>query len=323
MFHLTIRRETATREPRQVTMLEDVLEGLGQARKRLSASLLYDDEGIALFDRITRLPEYYPTRCELQLLESFGQSIADQLGEGRVLIEFGPASFAKAGVLLGAMHHPAGYLALDINAEAARGSVEAAAHAFPQLLSAWAHWDLRQRPWQVRLPAPIAPQPRTGFFPGSTIGNLDMAEAISFLTLARDFLGSDGQLLVGFDLEKDLDLLLPAYDDAQGVTARFNLNLLTRLNRELGGDFDLQAFAHRVRWNAAEAAVEMHIESLRSQTVHVAGRPFQFARGETIHTESSRKYTPSRIRALAEASGWRVEASWTDARGWFMEVLLG
>ncbi|MEJ0018690.1 MAG: L-histidine N(alpha)-methyltransferase [Acetobacteraceae bacterium] len=285
------------------------LSGLLQPRKTLPAKLFYDEAGCRLFARITELPEYYLTRTELALLAKVAPRVAATVGGPAVLVEYGASDETKAGFLLresspaAARHDPVfrAYVPIDV--------------AAPQLLALRAR--LRQdRPDLtvcvlaadfmdiVALPHEVPALPRLGFFPGSTIGNLDPSQACRFLQRARQALGGQSWFLVGVDLRKDPAILLPAYDDAQGVTAAFNLNLLDRLNREADADFDLASFRHRAVWNDVDSRIEMHLESLREQTVRVAGHAVHFAAGETIHTENSYKYAPEHFAALAEQAGW-------------------
>ena len=298
---------------------EAALPGLLAARKTLPAKLLYDDEGCRLFGEITRLPEYYLTRTELALLRTVAAEAVAGVPPGSALVEYGASDEAKAAFLLDAAPHFAAYVPIDV-AEGALAALAARLHR--------SRPDLAVHPVAADLLAPLAQppavagSPRTGFFPGSTIGNLDPAEARRFLAAALRTLGAGARFLVGADLRKAPAVLLPAYDDAQGVTAAFNLNLLRRLNREAGADFSLADFAHRAVWNAAEGRIEMHLVSLRSQVVRVAGERVAFAAGETIHTENSYKYTLAGFQALAAAAGWRPAHAWTDPAGRFSLHLL-
>jgi dimethylhistidine N-methyltransferase len=287
----------------------EALAGLSKSRKTLPPKLFYDDEGCRLFGEITKLPEYYVTRAERALL----QAVAPQLQApgGVVLVEYGASDEAKAAMLLEYLDAYA-YVPIDVAAGALDALTARMAVSHPGLQVFPVVADF-QRP--LRLPAAASGRPLLGFFPGSTIGNLEPGEAVAFLRLVAKTLGAEAGLLVGVDLRKDPAILVPAYDDAQGVTAAFNLNLLTRLNREGDADFDLAGFRHQAVWNAAEGRIEMHLESLRAQTVSIGGRQVTFAPGETIHTENSYKHTIPGFQSLARAAGWRPAEVWADADG--------
>jgi dimethylhistidine N-methyltransferase len=307
-------------EAQRVALTADALAGLSAPRKTLPCKWLYDAEGAALFEAITRLPEYYPTRTELQILRDSGQEIARAVGPGAAVVEFGPGDGVKAVELLGALSAPAAYLPVDIAPEWLEAAASRVASAFP---------GLRVRPVVADFTHPFELAGRAdgsvrllGFFPGSTIGNFEPDDAVNFLRRTRGTLGCGAHLLLGVDLVKEAGLLEAAYDDSAGVTAAFNLNLLARLNRELGADFDLSGFSHRAVWNADKERIEMLLVARRMQTVSLAGRKFRFASGETIHTESSHKYRPERLRAMAEAAGWRAADMWTDPKGLFSVWLL-
>jgi len=304
----------------QAALLSDALAGLSAPWKTLPCKWLYDAEGARLFEAITELPEYYPTRTEMRILDECGPQIAAAVGPGAAVVEFGPGDGVKAVRLLRALDRPVAYLPVDIAPEWLEAAASRVTAAFP---------GLRVRPVVADFTQPFALSGRAegsathlGFFPGSTIGNFTPEEAVAFLRRARQSLRAGARMLIGADLVKGQAVLEAAYDDAAGVTAAFNLNLLRRLNREAGADFDLDAFRHRALWNPAQERVEMHLESLRDQQVRLGGRVFRFAAGETIHTESSHKYRPERLRALAEAGGWREVAMWTDPEGLFSVWLL-
>ena len=299
------------------------LAGLRQARKTLPAQLFYDEAGCRLFYRITELPEYYLTRTELALLPEVARAVADRFDRPAALVEYGASDEAKAGFLLDRRRDTvpvfAAYVPIDVAAPALARLRARLAGARPTL-DVWPIATDFLGP--VSLPRAIGGLARLGFFPGSTIGNLDPDEARAFLRGVRTTLGAGARLLVGVDLRKDAAILLPAYDDADGVTAEFNRNLLVRLNREAGANFDPMAFAHRAVWNAQQGRIEMHLQSLRAQSVRVGGETIRFAAGETIHTENSYKHTLPGFAALAAASGWRTEAVWTDPAGLFSLHLL-
>lgn len=298
----------------------DALAGLAGSPKTLPCKWLYDAEGCRLFEAITRLPEYYPTRTEVRILDESGRDIADAIGPGAAVVEFGPGDGAKAVQLLGALQAPAAYLPVDIAAEWLDAAAARVSAAFP---------GLRVRPVVADFTLPFDLAGRAagstthlGFFPGSTIGNFEPTEAVAFLRRARASLRPGSRMLLGADLVKDTAILEAAYDDAAGVTAAFDLNLLARLNREAGADFDLAAFRHEARWNTRLERMEMHLVARHAQSVLVAGHRFRFAAGESIHTESSHKYRPDRLRALAEAAGWRPVRMWTDPEQLFSVWLL-
>ncbi len=296
------------------------LAGLSGERKTLPAKLFYDDEGCRLFGLITGLPEYYLTRTERALLDEVAPEIAATVAPGAALVEYGASDEAKALVLLDAIPGRfGGYVPIDV-AGGALGTLCARMRA--------SHPDLPVHPVTADflqafdLPEAVAGRPRLGFFPGSTIGNLDPQAARSFLAAVRGTLGAGARFVVGADLRKDPALLLPAYDDPGGVTAAFNLNMLSRLNREADARFDTGRFAHRIVWNDPESRIEMHLVSRQAQTVSVAGRAIRFAAGESIHTENSYKYTLQALAALAQDAGWRRLELWTDPAGLFSIQLL-
>jgi len=305
--------------PLDQAVIDAALPGLLAARKTLPPKLFYDEEGCRLFGAITELPEYYPTRTERALLQDVAGAVAEGVAPGSALVEYGGSDETKAAFLLDATPSFAAYAPIDV----ADGALAAIAARLGRSRPGLAVHPLAAdflAPFA--LPPAVAARPRFGFFPGSTIGNLDPSEARRFLRAARHTLGPDARFLVGVDLRKDPAVLLPAYDDAQGVTAAFNLNLLRRLNREAGADFDLDAFAHQARWNAEEGRIEMHLLSRRAQAVRMAGRRITFAEGETIHTENSYKPTEAGFEALAVSAGWGVDRVWTDRAGLFSLWLL-
>lgn len=306
-------------EAQRAALVADALAGLSAPRKTLPCKWLYDAEGARLFEAITRLPEYYPTRTETQILTDQAAAIADAVGPGAAVIEFGPGDGAKGALLLQGLHAPAAYVPVDIAPEWLEAAAARVARARPGLAVLPVVADFTEA---FALPRRLGAAPRLGFFPGSTIGNFEPAEASAFLRRARSTLGAGARLLLGADLVKDAAVLEAAYDDAAGVTAAFDLNLLHRLNREAGADFDPAGFRHRAVWNPALERIEMHLVAQRPQQVHLAGRVFRFAAGETIHTESSHKYRPERLRALAAAAGWRADRMWTDPSQLFSVWLL-
>jgi dimethylhistidine N-methyltransferase len=287
----------------------DVTEALSQHPKKLSPKYFYDAAGSELFEQITVLPEYYPTRTELQILRERGADLHAIIPTGAALVEFGAGATTKVRLLLNECEFGA-YVPVDIsgdflNAQAAELRADfPALKVFPVTADFTAPFDL---------PADVKDMPKVGFFPGSTLGNFEPHEAAAFLRSARAILGPGALLVIGIDLEKDEKQLYAAYNDAAGVTGKFNKNVLVRINRELGGDFDLAAFTHRAIYNRERHRIEMHLIAKTPQTVHLLGHSFTFRAGESIHTESSYKYSLERFTALAKGSGWTPEASWTDA----------
>jgi len=301
-------------QPYDPDLAADVLEGLAKPQKTLSSRFLYDARGSALFEQITTLDEYYLTRTEIGLLERHGDEMAALIGARASVIEFGSGSSRKTPILLRALEDPAGWVPIDIDDETLAQSVRDMKARFPALRLVPIHADFMQ---PVTLPDDRLSANRIGFFPGSTIGNFRPQEAVAFLRRVGATLGHSAAMIIGVDLKKDLATLLAAYDDVEGVTAAFNQNLLVRINRELGADFDLDAFAHEARYERDRGRIEMHLVSRSPQSVRVLGRTFRFAAGETIHTEVSCKYTIDEFRLLARAAGWQPVHTWSDARGWF------
>ena len=296
---------------------EDVLAGLSQRQKAVPARWFYDEAGSRLFEAITELPEYYPTRAETEILERHGADFAAAIGPGHAVIEFGSGSSAKTPLLLRAIE-PAAYVPIDISGDFLRQAAAALAADFPGLPVIPVEADFTK---PVALPPQVASLPKLGFFPGSTIGNLVPPTAVALLDSMRRTLGDGTMLLIGMDRIKDPDVLLAAYDDPQGVTAAFNLNLIDRINRELGGDIPRDGFVHRARWNDELARIEMHLEALRDLSFSVAGRPFAMAAGETIHTENSHKYDRRSAATLLLAGGWTPHRWFSDSRERFFVVL--
>ena len=292
----------------------DVLEGLAGTPKRLPAKYFYDEAGSRLFERITELPEYYPTRTELRILESSAESIAGLADPGAALIEFGSGSTAKARLLLRHMVSVRAYVPVDISAEFVNGEAARLQADFPALRVLPVAADFTGA---FELPAAVKAGPRLGFFPGSTIGNLEPHEVTGFLRRAKRALGQAAAFVVGVDLVKDPEVLYAAYNDSQGVTAQFNRNLLVRINRELGADFDVSAFEHHAFYHRELRRIEMHLASLRRQKVRILGKCFEFRAVETIHTENSYKYTIESFAALARGAGWSIGAVWTDPDRYF------
>jgi dimethylhistidine N-methyltransferase len=312
-----VRLDSSNQQRR--AFMDDVVQGLSKPSKSLPSKWLYDEEGSRLFEAITELPEYYPTRTELEILRSAAPDIAAEIDPEAALVEFGSGASVKTRLILDATPQLAVYVPVDISLERLQASAAEIRRDYPHLLVEPLAGDFTAG---LKLPDAAAGHPRTGFFPGSTIGNFTAESATAFLRSAAGLLGEGAYLLVGVDLVKPESILLAAYDDAQGVTAEFNRNILARANRELGADFDLEGFAHRAVWNAELRRIEMHLESLRPQTVRVDGRLFQFERGETIHTENSHKFTVDGFAELAGRAGWRQDRVWTDPDRLFAVVLL-
>lgn len=290
-----------------------VLAGLSQSPRVIPARYFYDDAGSALFEKITELPEYYPTRTEIGLLTAHVGEIAATVGGGRAVVEFGSGSSTKTPLLLHAVA-PSAYVPIDISADFLAESAAALADAFPGLPVQPVAGDFT-RP--LALPASLNGQPKLGFFPGSTLGNAAPAAAVDLLHSFAATLGHDAWLVIGLDLRKDRHVLEAAYDDKAGVTAAFNMNLLRRIDRELGGNVDTSAFRHRARWNGDAGRVEMHLEATRDTAFDVLGHRFAFTAGETIHTENSYKWTFDEARILARAGGWVPVSGWLDANKLF------
>jgi dimethylhistidine N-methyltransferase len=314
---MAAQRRAALRRPVEADAAEadssfarDVIAGLTARPKRLSPKYFYDQAGAQLFEDITALPEYYLTRCELEILSERAPEMARFFPPGSALIEFGSGSSKKVRILLEAAPTIAAYIPVDISSEMLVQEAEELRRDYPRLAVLPVEADFTQ---PFSLPAEAAGMAHTGFFPGSTIGNFEPHEACAFLRHAGRVLGRGATLIIGVDLVKDTSVLNAAYDDAAGVTAKFNLNLLARINRELGANFDLASFSHEAFYNAERHRIEMHLASKKRQKVRVAGRAIDFRTGETIHTENSYKYTLDSFRALARGSGWDPVAVWTDA----------
>lgn len=305
-------RETA-RAPRPAAASDDfgrdVVDGLSRPRKRLSCRFFYDARGSRLFEDITRLPEYYPTRTEAAILAANARRMIADAGGDAALVEFGSGSSRKTEILLEQAPTLGAYAPIDVCDDALEAARRRLAKLFPRLSVRPIVADFC-RP--VALPAEIAGRRRIGFFPGSTIGNFTPIEATRLLRSMRLALSPAGRLIIGVDLKKDADRLLRAYNDASGVTAAFNLNLLARINHELGAGLDLGAFRHEAIYDEREGRIEMRLVSKKDQAASIAGREFRFRAGETIHTENSYKYTIDQFRRTARSAGWTPRRVWTD-----------
>lgn len=297
----------------------DAIEDLSRHPKRLSPKYFYDTTGSELFEAITRLPEYYPTRTELSILKDRAGEIAAFVPHAAALVEFGAGTTTKVRLLLQKCAIGA-YVPVDISGDFIRSQADGLRKDFPSLAVYPVAADFTA---PFVLPKATASMPKVGFFPGSTVGNFEPHEACRFLRGAREILGEQARMIIGVDLEKDERVLYRAYNDPAGMTARFNLNVLVRINRELGGNFDTTAFTHRAIYNREQHRIEMHLISKKAQTVRMLGTSFSFRQGETIHTENSYKYSIERFGALARGSGWKVCESWTDdARMFSVHALL-
>ncbi|HEX8641960.1 MAG TPA: L-histidine N(alpha)-methyltransferase [Allosphingosinicella sp.] len=295
----------------------DVLAGLAAPIPAVPARWLYDRRGSELFEAITRLPEYYPTRLDMALLERHCPEVADIVGPGHAVVEFGSGSSAKTPILLRAVQ-PSAYVPIDISGDFLRESAALLQRQFPSVPIHAVEGDFMKR---IELPAEVRSAPKLGFFPGSTIGNLVPRTAVDLLRAMKETLEDGSKLLIGIDRIKDLDVLLAAYNDASGVTAGFNLNLLHRINAELEADIPVDSFRHRAIWNDAMSRIEMHLEAVSDVAFTVSGRRFAFAAGSTIHTENSHKYGYRDSRLLLRAAGWGVVREWTDEKEWFSIIL--
>jgi L-histidine N-alpha-methyltransferase len=293
----------------------DVLQGLARPQKSLPSRWLYDPRGCELFEQITALPEYYPTRTETAILREHAAEVAEFCGTDANLLEYGAGAGIKTEIVVGCLDRPRSYIPIDI----AAGFLDLTAARFRQHFT-----NLAVNPVvadftsEFSLPARLLGEGRrVAFFPGSTIGNLNAKDAGLLLQRMRRQVGPQGAAIIGVDLRKDLGVLLPAYDDSAGVTADFNRNILVRINRELDGQFPIGQFRHLARWNEVEYAVEMHLESAIDQVIAIAGKGFAFRRGETIHTESSRKYEVRSFSEFVRHHGWNTQRLWTDERRQF------
>lgn len=295
----------------------DVLDGLAQEPKAIPARWLYDDAGSQLFEDITQLPEYYPTRAETEILARRSDEFADLIGPGRAVIEFGSGSSVKTPLLLQAIA-PSSYVPLDISGDFLRAAADDLANRFPGLPIYPVEADFMK---PVTLPKQVANNRKLGFFPGSTIGNLVPRTAVDLLRSMRETLGQDSLLLIGMDLVKDKKILVSAYDDANGVTAAFNLNLARRINRELGGTMPVEKLRHKALWNDTFARIEMHLLATQDIAFDVSGRHFTMKAGETIHTENSHKFRRRSQNTLLLAGGWTPVKRWLDSKGRFSLIL--
>lgn len=314
------RAPAATPAPAADPLRRRILAGLSQPQKNLPCSFFYDARGSALFEKITEQPEYYPTRVETSILTARAPEIAARTPPGSILVELGSGSSRKTELLLEAMPNLSAYAPIDVSESALDEACARLGARFPALRLLPTVGDFTDA---LALPSASAKRPRLGFFPGSTIGNFSPAEACDLLLSLAGTLGAGARLVVGVDLVKDPGRLVAAYNDAAGVTAEFNLNLLVRLNRELGATFDIGKFAHSAIYDDLKQRIEMYLVSLDDQSVEITDHRIRFAKGERIHTENSYKYTVAQFGALATRAGWQAHQAWTDAENLFSLHELG
>lgn len=299
-------------------LLTSALAGLQATPKTLDSKWFYDATGSALFEEITQLEEYYPTRTETAILHDQAARLVRHVPAGATLVELGSGASLKTRILLDALPELGTYVPLDISAGFLAQAAEGLRTAYPGLRISPVVTDFMQG---FTLPATLADQRKVAFFPGSTLGNLAPEDAVDLLNRVRNW-GQVEAFILGVDLVKDPQTMILAYDDPQGVTAAFNLNILARLNREVGADFALDRFGHEARWNAEAARIEMHLVSTVAQKVQLGAAEVAFAAGESIHTENSRKYTRASITQIAEAAGWQLDDFLTDPKAWFGVCVL-
>ena len=305
----TAAAEWIDHEPSVSRFMADALRGLTAKQKSVAAKYFYDARGSELFERITHLPEYYPTRTEISILTSEAASIVAACGDDFSLVEFGSGSSTKVRILLDAMERRSCYVAVDISPELLRISTDELTREYPDLTVLAICADYTQ-PFEI--PACGSAGRRVIFFPGSTIGNFEPQEARAFLRIAAAGLSAGDSMVVGFDLKKDQATLTAAYNDAEGVTADFNLNVLQHMNRELGSDFDISQFEHYAFYNADAGRIEMHLRSLVRQEVDIGGRRISFDQGELLHTENSYKYSEEDITRMIEGTRFVAAQKWMD-----------
>ena len=298
----------------------DVVEGLSMQQKSLSPKYFYDERGSALFKEITEQPEYYPTRTEKSIFLDNAEKIAAAPGPKTAVFEYGSGASEKIEWLINGLEDPVAYVAMDISKDFLIEAASVLAEKFDLPVAAVCA-DFHGH---VHLPKDVLPPPERwlGYFPGSTLGNMAPESAARFLRRAGETLGTGAQFLLGVDLEKDTDVLTAAYNDAAGVTAAFNLNLLRRMQRELGAELAIDDFEHHAFYNADQCRIEMHLRARRATEIALDGRSFAFAEGETLHTENSHKYSINRLKALFSETPWRLETVWTDENDWFAACLL-
>ena len=300
--------------------LNDVIEGLSQNPKTLKPKYFYDNRGAQLFTEICTTPEYYPTRTEIKILNQNAEDIASQIGDNTALIEYGSGALEKIKILLDFLNEPVGLIPVDISEDQLFASAKNLENLYPDL-------EILPVAADFTKPIPIPgfshpPKKHVAFFPGSTIGNFEPDLAIQFLEGVTKTIGLDGLLLIGFDLKKDIETLLAAYDDQRGITSSFNKNLLSRINDELDGNFNLDTFEHVARYNENKGRIEMHLKSTTEQTVSINKELFEFLEGETIHTENCYKFTKESFTAMSSKAGLYPVKTWTDDQNLFAVMLL-
>lgn len=298
---------------------DDVIEGLSQLQKTIPCRWLYDERGSGLFEDITVLPEYYPTRTETSILSQYAPEIASQVGPHATVVEYGAGASVKTRILIDALEELSTYIPVDISAEFLQSSATSLKEDYPDVKIEPVVADFLST---VDLPEKPAKGACVGFFPGSTIGNLESIEITDFMKRAREDLGPEAHFILGADLKKDPKILIPAYDDSAGITSEFNLNLLRRINGELKANFDVSSFSHEARWNEDSSRIEMHLVSERDQSVEVSGQTFNFKHGETVHTENSRKFEIAALQKLIGQCGWEMADSWIDKDRLFSVLLF-
>jgi L-histidine Nalpha-methyltransferase len=296
--------------PGEESFRDAVLAGLGRNPKELPCKFFYDEKGSALFEEICEVPEYYLTRTEIAILDEYAGDIAAHIGPHARLVELGSGASRKVRILLAALDRPAAYVPVDISREWLREAAAQLAGDFPKLPVIAVCTDYTRQFELPPMPGPAGK--RVGFFPGSTIGNFEPDAVVRFLRHCAELLGPGGEMLIGADLKKEPAILEAAYNDRAGVNAAFNLNLLERINRELGGDLDLDRFEHLAFYNAEKGRMELYVRSLADQSARIAGRHFHFTEGERIHTENSYKYAIDEFRGLARRAGFAPVHTWTD-----------
>lgn len=313
---MTLEITPITLNKEKKTFLKDVVWGLGQPQKQLACKYFYDERGSKLFDDICQLEEYYPTRTETALLQKYGKEIANYIGSKVCLIEYGCGSLVKTRILIDALDQPFLFIPIDISEEHLLRASQNLAKQYQKLKVLPQVADFTK---SMVLPRQARSKNNkcVGFFPGSTIGNFNPTEAIKFLRGISKTVGQNGGLLIGVDLKKDTEILVRAYDDSSGVTASFNLNLIERINHELGGNFDVSAFKHQALYNELKGRMELHLVSQKKQTVNIQIYNFSFEKNETIHTENSYKYHTKEFSSLAEKAGFTTIKTWVDEKQLF------
>ncbi|WP_254566256.1 L-histidine N(alpha)-methyltransferase [Oscillatoria sp. HE19RPO] len=303
-------------QPKISNFPDEVLAGLSKQQKQIPPKFFYDEYGSKIFDQICELEEYYPTRTEFGILQQHSSDIADEIGENSLIIEYGSGSSKKIGFLLDSLIKPLIYMPIDISRQHMLSASKTIADKYPNLkvLAVYADYTT-----EMLLPeyAISSVQKKVIFFPGTTIGNLEPEEAIQLLKRSATIVGSGGGMLIGFDMKKDPQILHAAYNDSKGVTAAFNMNLLTRINRELDADFNLNSFNHYALFNVKKGRIEMHLVSLEDQIISVADRKFKFIEGESIHTENSYKFSMEEIKKMSEECGFKLVKVWSDNNNYF------